>query len=167
VRDHPAGRPEPESLRRRIQIPDQGSTSDFGGARVRIHRHCPEEGQIDHDPSIAGGVARDAVATTSHGDLQAGPSCEPEGPRHVLSARTPRDHGRPLVHHRVPNEPRILVPKVLRRQELPAEAAPQFIECSGVDGRHEERSLLQILARVETAQPELGIPTHTPEEIRP
>jgi hypothetical protein len=70
VTHHPAGRAEAEPLRLGIQVPDEGSASDGGGPGVGIDRDRTHPTQVDHDPSVGGGMAGDAVASSADRDLQ-------------------------------------------------------------------------------------------------
>ena len=117
VRDDATGRREPVSLRRGVEVPPAGTGADGGAAPLRVHRHGRHRRQVDHQRAVADGEAGDVVAAAPDRDGQALRPGERDGRDHLVRRLDPRDHGRTVVDHAVPDLAGVVVAGVARTDQ--------------------------------------------------
>ena len=120
-RDDPARNREPVRMRRRVHLAPGRSSADANRARAGIDRDRAEQRQVGHDAVVDAPEAAAVVAAAAHRKRQVVRAGEGDHARHVRRARAARDHGRPLVDHRVEQRPRLVVARVVGPDQLALE----------------------------------------------
>ena len=128
VRDDSDRADEPVWLRRVVELAEQRAAVDPGGAPLGVDLGAAQAREVDHDPAVARGEARDAVTAAPHGDDQLLLAGEPDGRGDVVGARRPDDQAGPAVDHAVPDHPRGVVAGILRAHDFAPESVGQFAE---------------------------------------
>ena len=119
-RDDAAGRREAERLRLVVEVAPRRAPLDARRFRVRVDAHRVHRRQVDHQPVVADGRARDVVPAAHDREPKIAIAGEIDGREHVGCARTPRDDRRLLVDHRVPHRACLVVPLAVRLEDLAA-----------------------------------------------
>ena len=120
---HGAGRRH-EAVRHRlvIQVPQQAAAFDVGPTRGRVDAHAAQPRQVDLYAAVAGGLAREAVATALHGDEQLALARKGDRAPDIRGAGRLHDERRVLVELRMQDAARRVVALVSCEQERPAQA---------------------------------------------
>jgi hypothetical protein len=128
-RDDPGGDREPVVLRGGIDLAPEGTAADAHRAGCRVDRDLLQRREVDDHTVVDAPEAAAVVATAPHGDAQVVVACEGDHRGDVRRARAARDHGGPLVEHRVEEGACFVVGRVVRADQLTGEAP-----CEGVCG---------------------------------
>ncbi len=91
---------------------------------------------IDHQPAVASGLTRKAVAAPAHRREQLMRPRERDCPDNIIHPGAPRDQRRVAIKHRVPKPASLIVARVLREQHLAVKARAQVLDvgCAQRDG---------------------------------
>ena len=125
VGDQAAGRREAEGLGVAVDVAPGGAALDPGAAPFGVDPHGAHERQVEHQPAIAHGVARDVVAAAADGHRQAMLAGEADGVDDVGDAAAAHDGVRAAIDHRVPHGPCRVVARIAVDQHLALQAAAQ------------------------------------------
>jgi hypothetical protein len=79
--------------------------------------HAAHAGQVDHQPVVAQGAARNVVAAAAHRQRQAVVARKRHAGEHVGSAGAAHDQRRTAIDHRVPDRPGSVILRVAREQQ--------------------------------------------------
>ncbi len=124
VADRAAGCREAERLRLAVELSPTQSRFRPRGPRDGVDPETLHLREIDDDPVVAGGPARDVVGAAAHGDRQPLGARERDGRHDVHGPAAACDHGRALVDDRVPDAARLVVFRIVGSDHGAAEALP-------------------------------------------
>ncbi len=110
-------RGEPERLGFAIEVGQGRPAPDSGGPRVGIDLHRFHRRQVDHEPALADGIARDVVAAAAHGQEQIVVPRKAHRQRDVGRAGTAGDQRRAAIDHGVPDGAGLVVARCARREQ--------------------------------------------------
>ena len=113
-----------EAVRHRfvIEVAQQAAAFDVGPTRGRVNPHAAKPRQVDLYAAVAGGLAREAVATALHGDEQLALARKSDCAPDIRGAGRLHDERRVLVELRMQDAARRVVALVSCEQERPAQA---------------------------------------------
>jgi hypothetical protein len=74
---------QPERLRLVVELAEEGAAVHLRAAAPGVDTHAAHPREVDHDPVVAGGEPRDAVAAAPDRDLELLLAREPNGREHV------------------------------------------------------------------------------------
>ena len=83
--------------------------------------------QVDHQATVAGGVAGEAMSAAAHRDQQVVGTRETDSAHHVLRHRAAGYQGRMPVEIRVPNPASAVVAGITRQQQLSLQGGAQIL----------------------------------------
>ena len=109
VADDPARRGEPGSLRGPVELSPEYAAGGSCEARVRVHADRLHQRKVDHEATVADGVARYRVPSPADRDEQSSIPGEANGFDDVVRTCTARDEGRSPIDRAVPDPSRLLV----------------------------------------------------------
>ena len=138
-RDDPARRGEAERVGRVVEIAPGAPALDARGALLGIDVNPLHRGQVHHQPVVADRAAGDVVAAAADRDRQSLPAREVDRRDHVGHAGAPGDQRRPPVDHPVPDLARLVVARLVRPDQPPAQARPERRHGPLVEGRGPRR----------------------------
>ena len=125
VGDQAAGGGEAERLGVAVDVAPGGAALDPGAAPFGVDPHGAHQRQVEHQPAVAHGVARDIVAAATDGHRQAMVAGEAHGVDDVGDAAAAHDRVRAAIDHRVPHGPCRVVARIAGDQHLALQAAAQ------------------------------------------
>jgi hypothetical protein len=97
----------------------------------------PDGGQIDHETTVADGVARNVVGAAADGDLEAPLAAEADRRLDVGGAVTAGHEGRPPIDQPIVYTPGVVVSRIQRRQDGTGDLRTKGIDWINVS-RHRE-----------------------------
>ena len=134
VDSHRGGKPVGQG--RCVEIRKRGAALGDGPLRGRIHLYRPHVRKIDDEAIVAQRVAGDVVARAADGKLNpivAGKVDRLDG---ILRSGATGDDGGTLVHHAVPDLARLLVLRVIWRDDLALESFFELFDVRGIRNCH-------------------------------
>jgi hypothetical protein len=128
-RGHDAARArEPVKLSLAVVVAPRRAALSPRAARARVDVDRPHGGQIDHETTVADGVARNVVSAAADGDLEAPLSAEANRRLDVGGAVTAGHEGRPPIDQAIVYTPRVVVSRIRRRQHGTGDLRTQGID---------------------------------------
>ena len=128
VGDLPAGDSQPECLRLAIDVAPERARLRPRRACGRIDPDALHPREIEHDPAVAGRVARRRVAASPHGERGSGLAGVVHDRDDVDRAERTDDREGLHVEHAVPDPPRRVVVGVYRGDQLTAQLSVERFE---------------------------------------
>ena len=110
--DEPASGCESERLRLVVELGPGEAALGLRGSRGGVHPDALHAGEVDHDPSVAGGEAGEAVLASANRHEQVLAACEFHRLADVRHSRAANDRRRVLVDRAVPHGTRLVVARV-------------------------------------------------------
>jgi len=101
IAESAAGRREPVSLARRIEVLPQRAAATGRGSRLGIHDNLTHQPKVDDEAPVTDAMSSDSVSATANCDGQIGPCCERDRCDDVVDVQRPRDERRPPIEHPV------------------------------------------------------------------
>ena len=117
-----------------IQLREQCPTVGAGHPGDRVHGDATHLGQIDDEPVVAGGVARDAVAAASDRDQEVRLSPEFDRRGDIDDVDWSNHESRPTVEQGAPDAPRRVVLSVARSDDRTTERRAKTAHGRAIDG---------------------------------
>src|SRR4029450_10213478 len=112
---------ESERLRRTVELTEKHSGLHTGRSSRRVHPDPLHQRQIDDHAAITNGVTREAVPSSSHRDEEAMRPGETYGGPDVRHPGATHNQRRVSVDRSVSYPPALLVARVTRTDEFPAQ----------------------------------------------
>ena len=125
---HDPGRDdEPVWTGGRVDVAEQAAAARVHQLAFGIDGHLAQAGQVDGQAAVRHGLARHVVAAAADRGRQ--PVLAGHGDRghHVLGAGAAQDQAGPPVDHGVPDQPRLLVVRVVRADDVALERPGQVL----------------------------------------
>ncbi len=122
-------------LRGRVQLGPYGAALHARGSVVGIHLDGVHRTQVDHDPVVAGAVARSGVGAAAHADGEVVLARARERGGHVLRGRAADHDRRTAIDHAVPDQARLLVGWVLGCDHLATQLRAKLLHGGGCECR--------------------------------
>src|SRR5215204_2769697 len=115
-------------VRRVIDVGEGASAADLHEPRLRIDPNPPLRRQVDHEPSLRDCESGPAMAAAPNRSLEALRAREGDRDCDVRCVEAANDRGGPLVDAAVVDLPRVVVDRVLRRDDFAADSAAKLVE---------------------------------------
>jgi hypothetical protein len=126
VADHAHRAGEAERLGLPVQLPQERPAVHLRRPALGIDTDAPHQGEIDHDPVVAGREAADAMASRADRDRDVLVTSEADRSDHVVHTVASGDDRRAPVDHRIPHEPGGVVAGAARKHDLPQEGVAEW-----------------------------------------
>ena len=107
---------ESEGLGLAVDVADGGAAAGAHQPRRDVDAHCVHGAKVDDDAAVAHRIAGDVVAAAAHRDQHAVGTGEVDGIDDVGDAAAPGNDCRMLVDAAVPDDARVVVASVARRE---------------------------------------------------
>ncbi len=119
--DHADRADEPVRLRCDVEFAEEGAAVRRGQARRRIDRYAAHPGHVDDEPAVAARMTGGAMATGADSQGEVVLTGEPDRGRDIRARGGPDDDRRSTVEHGVPQAAGVVVGRIGRRHDVPAE----------------------------------------------
>ena len=124
-RDDATGDRQPEGLGLAIDIPPGRPALDAHDTSVGIDPHATHRRQIQHQPVIADAVAGDAMSSSPHRGQQLLLAGQVDRVDDISGARALHDQARAAICQAILDNPGLVIPVVLRRQQPTPKGHPK------------------------------------------
>ena len=132
-RDRSSGGRESMLLRRFVEHPPSHAGADPGGSRPGVDLQSIHSGQIDHESIVRDRSSRVVVASAADRNEQAVLARHVHGSDHVVGAGAVRDGGRMTIEAPVPDCTCLVVTRIARGDQVPADRSSECIQNCTVD----------------------------------
>jgi hypothetical protein len=119
---------EPERMRRVVDVAELCAATRTHRARRRINLYPALRRQVDHQAAVHRPHPGAAVAGAARCDLEPELSRLAHCAHHVRRVDATGDRRRSLVDHRVVDLARVVVPRIVRADHVPAQSAGQLLD---------------------------------------